>query len=148
MALVMRVQTKLSHGLLYYPQNIDSGATGGGGNGGTSSQPQLVCVLLLFFKLISMYIWLDLTVALASGGSQWGCWRWPVPLRTRSWSAMALAMRKLAPVMQIRTLGDGSGDARLQQRHKSSHNIHPISCAALLRCSRVLCVVLLACSSV
>ena len=96
------------------------------------------CVARLFYMLSSLCAYL---LTLNSGASKW---RWPMGLLAL---ASCTAHKELAPALHTRTLGDGSGDAHLQQTHKNSLNIHPLSCVAMLRCSRVLYVVLLVCTS-
>ena len=61
--------------------------------------------------------------------------------------ASGTAHKEVAPVMHTCTQGDGSGDAHLQQIHKSLVNIFSITCVAMLRCSLVLYVVLRVCTS-
>ena len=74
------------------------------------------CVAWLFYMLSSLRANL---LTLNSGANQW---RWPMGLLAL---ATGTAHKARAPMMHTGTLGDGVGDAHLQQIHKSSLNAHP-----------------------
>ena len=52
--------------------------------------------------------------------------------------ASGTAHNEVAPAMHSCTQGDSSGDARLEQIHKSLVNMFSITCVAMLRCSLVM----------
>ena len=86
------------------------------------------CVARSFYVLSSLFVHLP---TLSSGASQW---RWSMGLLAL---ASGTVHKELAPAMRICTR-HGSGDARLEQIHKSLVNMFSITCVAMLRCSLVM----------